>query len=299
MDLIQKVDLKLKSDQDGETLDFEKLHTSAKFDLQKSPPKPEILISIGRDSRNNLISLATAGNLSMILGEEKSRKTWLKSLIIGCCFDGESWRHSDFIKGHLPKGKFILNVDTEQGRYDAWKSAIRIPKIVGGKENPLYPENLINISLREYTAKQRLDYIEWLVFNSEYRGKIGIMFIDGFVDLINDFNNQIESFEVVGKLMRWSTLANMNIFGVLHTNPGTDKGRGHFGTILQQKCESVLFIKKEGDVSTVTAKRMRNGDFEGFELSIGSDYLPYANTGISDYQPAINVRSLPAIEDIF
>lgn len=299
MDLIQKVDLKLKADQDGEQLDFEKVHKSAIFDLVKSPPKPEILISIGTDARNNLISLSTAGNLSMILGEEKSRKTWLKSLIIGCCLGGESWRHSDFIKGHLKSDKIILNIDTEQGRFDAWKSAIRIPKIVGGKETPFYPPNLVNISLREYTSKQRLDYIEWLVFKSEYRGKIGIIFIDGFVDLINNFNDQIESFEVVGKLMRWSTLANINIFGILHTNPGTDKGRGHFGTILQQKCESVLFIKKEGEISTVTAKRMRNGDFEGFELSIGADYLPYSNSGITDYQPAINVRSLPAPEDIF
>jgi len=275
--LMDKLEIILKQDLDEIDLDFEKMHERVFFDLKKKPLSPEIVLSFGRNDRNDLISVATLGNISMIIGEEKSRKTWLKSLITGCLFGGNATNHSNFIVGYLKKGFYVINIDTEQGKYDAWNAAIRVPKIIGSKHEPYYPSNLINIFLREYSKKQRLKYIEWLILKSELKGKIAVVFIDGFVDLVNSFNDEIESSEVVQKLMTLSSVANCHIMGVLHTNPGSDKGRGHLGTILQQKCESVIYIKKEEEISVVTAKRMRKEDFKPFNLTIGPDYLPYAN----------------------
>lgn len=299
MELIEKIKVVLKEDSESVELDFEKIHESAVLNLKQTPPKPPILISAGRDQNNSLISISTLGNISVIIGEEKSRKTWFKSLVLGCLFGGNSEKHSDFIQGHDLGDKLVLNIDTEQGRYDVWRSAIRIPQIIGGKHSPTFPDSLINISIREYSPTQRLKYLDWLVFKSQYRGKIGLIVIDGYVDMVNDFNSQSESIEFVSKLMQISTLANCHIMGVLHANTGTDKGRGHLGTILQQKAESVIFVQKDGSVSKIIPKSIRGMDFEPFELSVGPDYLPYANSDNFIKQEIINTSYLPNADDVF
>jgi hypothetical protein len=276
MRLVEKIEINPKlAVEDSWGFDFLKMHEKSVTDFKNKPPKPKVLISIGRDDKNSLIKLATAGNISVILGAEKSRKTWFKNLIIACAFGGESWRHSEIIKGHDIGDKYIVNIDTEQGSYDSWIGVNRVASMVGGNDSKFCPDNFINVSLREYTPDQRLGYLNWLVYDSPYKGKIAIIFIDGIVDLMTNSNEIEESLMIVQKLMTLSTVGDLHICSVLHTTANTDKGRGHLGTIIAQKAESVILIKNEGKTSSVIASRMRNGGFETNTLSIGGDYLPY------------------------
>ena len=235
-----------------------------------------MVISIGRDDKayngvNYPLRFGTAGNISMIKGEEKARKSFLKSLILGCSFGGNSnlYTNSIDIIGHDLKNKYVVDIDTEQDDYDSWLNAIRIPKLVGIK-----PDNYMAIKLRDKTPSERLQYIEWLFLESEFKNKLGVVSIDGYVDLISDFNNQVESSELTQKLMKWSSISKAHITGVLHVNPGTEKGRGHLGTILQQKCETTVVIADKGDYSLVTCQKGRGKKFREFCITVNDEWLP-------------------------
>lgn len=265
-----------KNIQSETVLDFKAIHQNALIDLDLVYDRPPLVISIGRDDKayNGTyypLRFGTAGNISMIKGEEKARKSFLKSLILGCSFGGNSnlYTNSIDILGHSLKDKWIVDIDTEQDDYDSWLNAIRIPKLVGIK-----PDNYMAIKLRDKTPNERLQYVEWLFLESEYRNDLGVVSIDGYVDLINDFNSQLESSELTQKLMKWSSVSKAHITGVLHLNPNSDKARGHLGTILQQKCETVVIIADKGDYSLVTCQRGRGKKFREFCISVNSEWLP-------------------------
>jgi hypothetical protein len=254
----------------------ESIFKKSKIDLNKKYDRPPLAISVGRDDvyyNGNLYPLrfGTYGNISMIKGEEKARKTFLKSLILASIFQGKS---SDFtngleIMGHDMHDKYVLDIDTEQDEYDSWLNAQRIPKICG-----YTPENYACFQLREETPNERLQYVEWLLFESQYRGKVGVLSIDGYVDLVTSFNNEEIAINYTQKLMKWSSQSRCHITGVLHLNPGTDKARGHLGTILQQKCETVVQIKDEGEHSLVYCQRGRGKKFKPFYLGVNNLWLP-------------------------
>jgi hypothetical protein len=41
-------------------------------------------------------------------------------------------------------------------------------------------------ALRAFEPKERLQFIDYIINESEFRGKIGLLSIDGFVDLVTD-----------------------------------------------------------------------------------------------------------------
>jgi hypothetical protein len=264
-------------------VNFDDLHKKSTLNLKVQPKRQPLAISIGYDDvayngEFYPLRYGTFGNISMIKGEEKSRKTWLKSLILASVLEGNSNQYSSDIKGHNLTDKYIIDIDCEQNYYDNWLVSNRIPKMVGTPSSPIIPDNYISINLREHNAKIRRDYLKWLFMESEYRNKLGIVSIDGYVDMLDNFNDLVESTEFTQSLMKYSTLSKAHITGVLHLNPGQDKARGHLGTILQQKCETVVIIKDEGDFSSVTCQRGRGKKWDAFGISVNKDWLPYTLT---------------------
>jgi hypothetical protein len=61
---------------------------------------------------------------------------------------------------------------------------------------------------------------------------------------------------------------------VLHTNPDSDKARGHIGSTLQRKAETVLYVHKVGECSVVEPQFCRNEEFEPFAFIIDEEGLP-------------------------
>lgn len=249
----------------------EEIFKKREINLKAAPKVSPIAISIGTDENNKPLIFGTYGNISLIKGEEKARKSFLKSLLEANCFDGNSnnYTNSIVIKCHNLGDRYVVSLDSEQDEFYAWLNANRVKTMCG-----FIPDNYKYYYLRGETISNRLKYIEWLLFKSPLKDKIGILVIDGYVDLVHDFNNQIECIELVSKLMKYSEMANCHITGVLHLNPDTTKGRGALGTILQQKCETVTIIKDEGDYSKVYCQRGRGKKFDDFYLSIDEKYMP-------------------------
>jgi hypothetical protein len=264
-------------EQKSDILDLSQQFKDSIIDLTKEVDRPPNAITIGVDDRsyNGVfypLRFATFGNISMITGEEKSRKSFLKSLIEACAIGGKSNNYTGDvdIRGHNLTDKYIISIDAEQDTYDAWLNGVRVPKMVGAM-HPKY----IMLKWREKSKDERIGLLDWLFMESPYKDELGLVIMDGFVDFVKDFNDLKECDEFASKLMRYSSLTQCHIMGILHLNPNSEKARGHLGTIIGQKCETVLIIKNMGDYSTVKRKVGRGKKFEDFAIRVDDDWLPY------------------------
>ena len=243
-----------------ETLfDYIKLRVTEKYDFP-----PEVI-------QINGITIATLGNFSASIGKPKSKKTFNVSAIVAAALSGnEVLRY----KASLPKGRHkVLYIDTEQSRCHCHKVMLRILKLAG-MDTDREQDRLIFLMLREYSPKQRRQIINYAL---ESDGEIGLVIIDGCRDLVYDINAPGESTDVINDLLRWSSMYNLHIHTVLHVNKQDDNARGHIGTELNNKAETILQVAKsnfEGNISEVKAMQIRDKEFEPFAFRINEDGLP-------------------------
>jgi hypothetical protein len=246
-------------------------------DFNQKVERPPLAVSIGYDDKSYggvhyPLKFGSLGNISLITGQEKSRKTFVKSLIEACAIGGKANNYTDTIeiKGYL-EDKYLISIDTEQSLYDTVMTAKRVPFMVGA-----IPDNYISIMWREKTTIERLQLLEWLYMESPYRNNLGMTMLDGVVDCVQDFNNQTECKEFTEKLMKYTSLTNSHLCGLLHLNPNSDKLRGHLGTILGQKCEMVMIVENKGEYSECRCKVIRGGKpFKTFTIRVDDDWMPY------------------------
>jgi len=152
-------------------------------------------------------------------------------------------------------------------------------KIAGLPEDH-QPDNLYYLSLRPFTPGQRLQVIEYAL---EHLQNVGVLIIDGARDLIFDINSAQESTIAVNNLMRWSDLLQLHVVTVLHQNKGDMNARGHLGSELVNKSESVISIEKENEISLIKSVQLRDRDFGDIAFGINEEDCPFITDG---YQPA-------------
>ena len=195
--------------------------------------------------------IGTLGNFSASIGKAKSKKTFNVSAIVAAALkNGTVLRYV----AELPEEKRkILYVDTEQSHYHCLKVMKRILRLAGlpdDKDN----EHLEFLALRKYTPEQRIRIVEQAIYNTP---DIGLVIIDGIRDMVYDINSPGESTRIISKLMQWTDDRQIHIHTILHQNKGDENARGHIGTELNNKAETVLLVEKDksnGDISNVSAK---------------------------------------------
>ena len=181
-------------------------------------------------------TIATLGNFSASTGKAKSRKTFnVSALVAASLANGKVLQYT----AKLPDDKRkILYVDTEQSRFHCHSVMQRILRLAGLPDN-MNSENLVFFGLREYSPNLRLRLIEYAL---QTQKGFGLVIIDGIRDLMLDINNPSESVHIINKLMQWSSRYDLHIHCVLHLNKGDDNVRGHIGTELSNKAETVLVL---------------------------------------------------------
>jgi len=138
----------------------------------------------------------------------------------------------------------------------------------------LNDERYKTYSLRQYEPKIRFDFIDYMLYESEFKNDIGLVSIDGFVDLVTDFNSLEQSTQLTEKLLQWTSKVNCHITGILHKNFGTSKPVGHVGSSVLKKAETVMFIEKENELTKVTCEYSRNIPFDEFYFEVNENWLP-------------------------
>mgnify|MGYP002244706224 CR=1 FL=1 len=142
----------------------------------------------------------------------------------------------------LPEEKRkVLYIDTEQSPYHCLKVMKRILRMAGlpDDRDSGYLEFL---ALRKYTPEQRISIVEQAIYHSP---DIGLVIIDGIRDMVYDINSPGESTRIISKLMQWTDDRQIHIHTILHQNKGDENARGHIGTELNNKAETVLLVEKD------------------------------------------------------
>ena len=221
-------------------------------------------------------TIATFGNFSASTGKAKSKKTFNISAMVAAALKNDKVLN---YRASLPEGKRkIIYFDTEQSRYHCYNVLERIVKLAGlpaEKDD----DRLMFIGLREYTPSLRISLIDYVLRKSH---GCGLVIIDGLRDLMYDINNAREATDVMTMLMAWTSRYNLHIHCVLHLNKNDNNTRGHIGTELENKAETVLVIsksKQDTSISEVKPMHMRDKEFSSFAFHIDENALPVLEDG--------------------
>ena len=215
--------------------------------------------------------IGTLGNFSASIGKAKSKKTFNVSAIVASALNNSTVLH---YRSTFPENKRkILYIDTEQGRYHCQQVLKRILHLA---DLPEYknPDNLIMLALRKFSPKLRMAIVEQAI------GKIpdlGLVIIDGIRDFLYDINSSSESTDIISKFMQWMDDRQIHIHTVLHQNKNDEHARGHIGTELNNKAETIMQIevdKEDKTVSVVEAVHIRDREFEPFAFRINEEAIP-------------------------
>ena len=235
--------------------------------LKKITHEP-IAISCGYKFDNH-VPIVTYGNFSCIVGASKSMKSFFKSALLACYIGGQSQNYFNDIKGHNQKDKYVIDLDTEQSEYHCQRAAKRVIDMVG-----INYEKYRMFALRKLEPKERVQFLEYLFNESEFKNNIGLCSIDGVADLIENVNDLDKSNMITQKLMKISADHKAALITVLHRNFESDKPTGHLGSAILKKAESTIFVDKNDDIVTVKPKYTRNIPFDGFTFGLNDTHLP-------------------------
>lgn len=231
-------------------------YLSTAIDLSVEVPEPVPVLKKGE------YVIFSRGNISTIGGKAKSRKTFLIVLL-----------SSDFLE--YSDGKLLI-VDTEMAEAHTYKTTKRIHRMMGWDTHS-NNERLTVLSLREYAPNERAEIFKEAIEHLRPE----LVFLDGVRDLVKDFNSVEESTQTVGMLMKLSTKHDCHICSILHENKGNGQLRGHLGTEVINKSESVLSVTNNGETSTVEPVYTRNMPFDAFTFRVNDEGLPeYCDTPI-------------------
>jgi hypothetical protein len=251
------------------TNELSKKLDACRIDILEIIPPPEIAWEIRDDNSEEFNILGTLGNFSLVKGKAKSKKSFFINMAIAAAV-GKGLLQNKLRSPLKDDFNQVLYFDTEQSKYHVQKAVKRICTQIGFG----IPSNLNTYGLRKSSPSERLKLVEYAIENTP---DLGFLVIDGIRDLITSINDESESTNMASKLLKWTEVYNIHIIVVLHENPGSDKARGHIGTELTNKAETVIALevdKSDDNISTVTAGFCRNKSFKPFAFEITDDGLP-------------------------
>ena len=273
-------------DNDAVQLLMELYETELKVNASEKIPHPEPILSLGTkkyETKDGIIeyplALGTKGNFSFVQAPPKSKKTFFISLLSAVYMKGNLDSFGGDLKGHR-KNNNLIHFDTEQSLFHCqmvFKRPLDMTNIDMSKYH--------TYALRQLDFKERIQFIEYVLYNKLEATDIGLVIIDGIADLCSDVNNIEESNAVVQKLMKWTKELNCHILTVIHSNFGTDKPTGHLGSFLEKKAETQIQLELNTvnkHLVTVSCKRSRNAPFENFSFKVNNFGLPQVEGAFYD-----------------
>jgi hypothetical protein len=283
----------------------ENIFKDSLVDLDKHLKPLDVMIYYGVDERGKKVPAMTRGEFSCIVAKSKTKKSFNKTLIESAFVGGKTNNYTDLIVGNRKKDNYIISIDTEQGEFYAQKSFGRVERITGFRYDKYLP-----LQMRKKSIQERLEMIEWLIYESEYKGKIDFLFIDGIADLVYNTNDIEEGVKIGERLLKWTADGNLHISTIIHKAGNTDKARGHLGTAIQIKAETIILMDAltddQGNVidnNTVIVRcgMSRGKNFEPFYLSVDNEGLPFTHRDAKRKEHPSDVYEIPTgnLKDAF
>ena len=235
----------LKSDKwydidiDNDFLDFEEPYSPPRYTLSRFG-----------------IPFANVGELHIISGKPGHGKTGLMSQLMATILCGKFGNMEYILTKERPK-PVVLYIDTEQGKDDTIAIKNRVCSLAGlPYDKPLDQFKILRLRDTE-DAKDR-----WRkVLKAIYIVKPTDIFLDGLLDIVKDYNDQVECQPIIRECMMTATHYDASLWTVLHENPMVDKLVGTLGSIAQRKVAEIFTVKKtkQGDLKP-TDRRLDRPD---------------------------------------
>ncbi|OFY49451.1 MAG: hypothetical protein A2W85_06310 [Bacteroidetes bacterium GWF2_41_31] len=232
-----------------------------KIDLSQPVPDPHPLFTI------NQIIITSPGNIEVIKGGAKSAKSFLVACLVAAFVSDK--RILGITANPIDGRNKIIILDTEQSLSHVHKMARRILRLAGYQTDINHP-NLEVYYLKELDTTQRFEMLR----NAVTDPQAGIVFLDGAIDIVFDFNDLRESTQVRDELMQLVAVNQIALFAVIHTNKRDANSRGHFGAMLEQKSETTIQLSKQDTVFTASAAYTRNEPFDDIQFIIDGEGMP-------------------------
>ena len=160
------------------------------------------------------------------------------------------------------KNKAVIHCDTEQARHKHQKNYKGILRRAGLNTCAHY----LSYNIRQLDINQYAEVTTGICEAALNQfGGIHSIWIDGGADYIADVNNPETSNAAIKYFEELAIKYHTAVFIIVHTNPGGDKERGHFGSQCQRKSGGIISVKSEGDTSYIEPKMLRyagNGDIQ-------------------------------------
>lgn len=218
-----------------------------KYNPDKTPEKKEVLFYCGGSITG------TISNFSIITGLPKTGKSTVVAGLIASAFvPYDIFGCKLNLQAHR---RGIAYFDTETAEYDFYAQIDRI-KAFSGLNN--VPEYLHAYNFREDNPETIIKLI------TEHFKSIetSIAIIDGLLDLIYDFNDAVQSKNLINLLKRWGKIYNCLIIAVLHQGKNTGGNTlGHLGSMTDRYCQSTIEITRENNGLTISPKLLRSDKY--------------------------------------
>lgn len=216
---------------DDDFLDFDKPYRPPRYTMEREG-----------------VPFADVGEIHIVSGKPGNGKTGLMSQLVAATLKGQFGNTIARRVGHKINGSDeyhevptrILYIDTEQGEDDTIGFKNRIISMIDISKDEA-KEHLKILRLRETElAKDR-----WRkILKSIWQTQPTDIFLDGMLDIVDDYNDQVECQPIIRKCMMLATYYDASLWAVLHENPMVDKLVGTLGSITQRKVSEIFTVIK-------------------------------------------------------
>ena len=191
-------------------------------------------------------------DLHGLKSKQKAGKTTVLKVCSAALMSGQAMR----VKSEM-EHPVVLWLDTEQKPADV-KAIVDDVKLLSGVSDDYLDEHLFLFPLRKMNYETLLGDTRMLI----ERVHPQVVLIDGVVDYVASFNDEVLSRQLIHELMMLAQKHHCAIVCVLHENKASDDEnmRGHLGTVLAQKAGTVLQChKSKQGIITVSCPDSRHG----------------------------------------
>lgn len=218
--------------------------TPYRLDFTKPYQAPKYVLSW------NGIGFAPLGGIHAVTGQAGNGKTMTLAQFIAAILGGECGN----LRYELDKpDPTVLYIDTEMEEANTIAMKNRVLTMTGRTVGENY-DDFIVLMLREASSDEgsvSSAVMRWrLTLKALYEYRPTVAFIDGLLDVVNDFNSNTECQEIIYKCMQAATKYNISLWCLVHQNPGADKLVGHLGSMLERKVTDVFVTKKDKNATT-------------------------------------------------
>ena len=182
---------------------------------------------------------ANVGELHIISGKPGNGKTGFMTMLMATILSGK-YGKLEYALGGIRPEPVVLYIDTEQGKDDTIALKNRVCTMAGidySKPNPRFQILRLRDTEKESDRWRK-------ILKAIYVIKPTDIFLDGLIDLVKDYNDQVECQPVIRKCMMLATEYDASLWMVLHENPLVSKLVGTLGSIAQRKVAEIFNIIK-------------------------------------------------------